>query len=515
MAGAATIDWIYEVGGWTLAGVGGVLLLWALFWDRSRGRRRCPKCWYDMAGVPGLKCPECGGDAQAERRLFRTRRRWRAAACGVVLALLGPGLWIASIIRSGEWPAHLPSTALILLVGRSGDVRIERELHHRAERGDGAIGWIERSALWEWQWRLLKRRCESAIASEPGSSPRWDVAMWTATLCRDWDGNRDAPSVAQTYPPGTESACPAPDDLAAQINSGVASPVASLVVLSDEPRQEDDGLLPCAAVVKRFDSTTDGVDAVVRTGSEWRGVWTLFFLSRRDGGWVLRGRLVLSSWYQASAPRIEERAGHAFVEWTTASGGTGTAAYRDAWYSIPDRRQVASYDVLGWEYPGGYAPMAFGYTTEVAATPDGAGFDVTTTLTYANDGYPRGAGAGAIPWKDIGELFTRRWRDHYQWSEASRRFLRSPSVLLDGWVLPGAGPDTQLAPRMGEPDEDAVLSLNMQTIADLCVFDPGVRQWAEATAAGASPEVRKSFERALAGPHPLMRPAKIPPAEPW
>ena len=39
---------------------GAPLLVWAMFGDRARGRRRCPRCWYDMSGATLLKCPECG-----------------------------------------------------------------------------------------------------------------------------------------------------------------------------------------------------------------------------------------------------------------------------------------------------------------------------------------------------------------------------------------------------------------------------------------------------------------------
>jgi hypothetical protein len=68
-----------------LAGAG--VALRALFFDRSRGRVRCPRCWYDMAGAPGLTCPECGGTARSERDLHRTRRRWGQTAAGIVLLL--------------------------------------------------------------------------------------------------------------------------------------------------------------------------------------------------------------------------------------------------------------------------------------------------------------------------------------------------------------------------------------------------------------------------------------------
>ncbi len=58
--------------------------------DRARGRRRCPKCWYDMAGGGGA-CPECGREIRSERELTRSRRRKAWAALAIVLALLGWG----------------------------------------------------------------------------------------------------------------------------------------------------------------------------------------------------------------------------------------------------------------------------------------------------------------------------------------------------------------------------------------------------------------------------------------
>ena len=103
MKAAANLDWLFCVAGWTLGALGAALLLWALFRDRSRGRRRCPRCWYDMAGVPGLRCPECGAEQRSERRLFRTRRRWKSAAAAVLLALLGAGVGATPAILAGMW----------------------------------------------------------------------------------------------------------------------------------------------------------------------------------------------------------------------------------------------------------------------------------------------------------------------------------------------------------------------------------------------------------------------------
>ncbi|MCC6909836.1 MAG: hypothetical protein IT430_18015 [Phycisphaerales bacterium] len=64
---------------WTLWSIGLaaclVALGWALFWNRHRGRLRCPKCWYDMLAAAGRTCPECGRMVKRDRDWRRTRRR--------------------------------------------------------------------------------------------------------------------------------------------------------------------------------------------------------------------------------------------------------------------------------------------------------------------------------------------------------------------------------------------------------------------------------------------------------
>lgn len=114
MSGPANLDWLYLAAGWTLAALGAALLLWALFWDRSRGSRRCPKCWYDMAGVPGLRCPECGREAGSEKSLFKTRRRRWPAVAGLAIGVIGCAIaHIPTVSRRGMIGA-VPS---VLLVG--------------------------------------------------------------------------------------------------------------------------------------------------------------------------------------------------------------------------------------------------------------------------------------------------------------------------------------------------------------------------------------------------------------
>lgn len=147
MAATSSLDWLYHTLGWTLGGAGLLLLLWALFWDRSRGRRRCPKCWYDMAGVPGLKCPECGRTAHLEAKLHKTRRRKRWAIAGLLIVLSPITVWLQAQIRSGAIWKRLPTTALIYAVGRVDSCKPLWALEARVERGDGIVGWVDRSSL--------------------------------------------------------------------------------------------------------------------------------------------------------------------------------------------------------------------------------------------------------------------------------------------------------------------------------------------------------------------------------
>src|SRR5262245_52001558 len=107
--------WLSTTVGAAFALAGLALVAWALFRDRARGRRRCPGCWYDIAGVPAdpvpdrhgqqvRTCPECGRRTPGERPLLRTRRQWRLAAAGVLVMWLGPYAWMtAPRIRSQGW----------------------------------------------------------------------------------------------------------------------------------------------------------------------------------------------------------------------------------------------------------------------------------------------------------------------------------------------------------------------------------------------------------------------------
>ncbi len=165
--GAANLDWLFWLLGGVLAFSGVGLGAWALFWDRAKRRgvmrRRCPKCWYDMAGTPGLTCPECGRAAKTERRLGKTRRRWiTAILCGLI-AIAGYLTTLAPVAYRDGWHRAVPTSVLVFLAPMddaawtwspsyfglppSGRPRhpLLAELVRRCD---------ERS-LWSWQWQVF------------------------------------------------------------------------------------------------------------------------------------------------------------------------------------------------------------------------------------------------------------------------------------------------------------------------------------------------------------------------
>lgn len=116
LTGAGVAGDVVDLSLWCAAAVLGavaiLLMGWAMFSDRSRGRRRCPACWYDMSGARGLMCPECGKTVKSERGWHRTRRRWRVVPVVVVLLAVSAGNAVAPVARSNQWPQSLPDVAL-------------------------------------------------------------------------------------------------------------------------------------------------------------------------------------------------------------------------------------------------------------------------------------------------------------------------------------------------------------------------------------------------------------------
>jgi hypothetical protein len=152
--------------------VGGPILAWALLGDRARGRRRCPKCWYSLDAVAGLRCPECGRQARRERQLLKTRRRWRPAALGLALLLIAGGLALAPEVLRHGWAGAVPSALLVRVT------RVEGLVSESPDPADG--GWARvvqdelsrRALLGELTPRHLRVLLQRMMRADPQERER-------------------------------------------------------------------------------------------------------------------------------------------------------------------------------------------------------------------------------------------------------------------------------------------------------------------------------------------------------
>lgn len=138
--------------------VGAVYL--ALQWDPSRGRKRCPTCWYDMESIEGLRCPECGTEPGSRRGLLRTRRNpaflWLA---GLLLIASYCVMKAPLMLREGPLAA-VPTTVMVL----GFDILPREWVMGRAAPGftraqaASLAGRFENEKVAGWQKRLLRWR---------------------------------------------------------------------------------------------------------------------------------------------------------------------------------------------------------------------------------------------------------------------------------------------------------------------------------------------------------------------
>ena len=177
------MTWLVPTIAWTLALIALAVFVWALFWDRARGRKRCPKCWYDMSGASPddagtFMCPECGNVAGTERQLGKTRRYWWVAAAGAFVAAstyIGPRLlpvyergWIA---LAPTWALERTLTDQELWIWFHGNCRIEQGNSPDTPLYDG----IERVRSVTFVPGAADK--ELAYRARAGSSTRWSGSL--------------------------------------------------------------------------------------------------------------------------------------------------------------------------------------------------------------------------------------------------------------------------------------------------------------------------------------------------
>lgn len=142
-----------------------VLAAWAYRGDRSRGRRRCPKCWYSMAATAG-QCPECGYTSDSDRAWYHPRRRLRTAGVAAILVVLSLALFSTPRVLRVGWAGAIPTTVLIAFLPWLPDRLLDPRFNVSANFGalSHRVGMDE---LWEWQERWLRRRAAGLVAGAP------------------------------------------------------------------------------------------------------------------------------------------------------------------------------------------------------------------------------------------------------------------------------------------------------------------------------------------------------------
>lgn len=92
-------------------------LVAGLLLDTPRGRRRCPRCWYDLAKLPQtmpITCPECGSVAKAPRQLERTRPHRRLIISSSAFFLLAAIFPMVPLYRASGIVGLVPASVMLI-----------------------------------------------------------------------------------------------------------------------------------------------------------------------------------------------------------------------------------------------------------------------------------------------------------------------------------------------------------------------------------------------------------------
>lgn len=166
MAGIGVRRWSYsggdyraiqESGPWAMLALGMiafgvVVVVRGLYGRRPLGKRRCPKCWYDMEGAPTLVCPECGHDSKVSRNLYRRQRCPALVWAGALVVLAGAAVLVIPAVRKDSWWSLVPTPVFIAGM-ETVPSRALLPWDHILERR------LRDGSLWDWERSWLRSKC--------------------------------------------------------------------------------------------------------------------------------------------------------------------------------------------------------------------------------------------------------------------------------------------------------------------------------------------------------------------
>jgi ssDNA-binding Zn-finger/Zn-ribbon topoisomerase 1 len=195
-----------ELLAYSIAALFGLLALsWVLHRlcaDRACGRRRCPQCWYDMSATEGRRCPECGREAKREKKLFRTRRRWRLAMVALLPLLFAGYIAVQPKVQRDGWASIMPTTALIWSLRGDGNDWALQEIERRTREPhpDFLNAWvIDIENLPRWQIRQLVDVSIARVYASTDLKVRAKSIEWLDRAWAALEGDQKQAEINEVY----------------------------------------------------------------------------------------------------------------------------------------------------------------------------------------------------------------------------------------------------------------------------------------------------------------------------
>ena len=115
---------------WVVAALGIGLMLWATIGDRSRGRRRCPRCWYSMPEEPPPSSAPSAATKPATNAASSSRAR-RCSAGSSLVCCSSPAGWPIRVWPRASTDGWLSVVPLRVVVELAPPREQQRTARHR------------------------------------------------------------------------------------------------------------------------------------------------------------------------------------------------------------------------------------------------------------------------------------------------------------------------------------------------------------------------------------------------